>query len=154
MKKILTAILLLTAISTFAQKEKVDVDFDKKTGIVTINDVPAFKAIGEKSSFAPGMKDWTIQNLEGKPLFILVYSWFQDYHSVSKSNPSGNVSYYEVKFLDNQKSNCEISNNFFKSILALIYRNGLIKDGKLDSEAVDLFVTKNGNKFSELKRSR
>jgi len=50
--------------------------------------------------------------------------------------------------LNEKKDKVTIAHNMFMNIMRLIYRSDLIKDGKLNPEAVDLFVIKNGNKFS------
>jgi len=154
MRKILSILICLVALGASAQKEKVDVDYDKKTGVVTVNEAPVFKVVEERSSTFPGMKDYTIESLEGKKLMILIFNSYKDYHEVSQYNKDGSVSYYEIAFLNENKDKAEIRQNFFKSIMKLIYTNDLIKDGKLDKEAVDVFVMKNGNKFSELRDRR
>ena len=154
MRKFLSILICLVALGASAQKEKVEVDYDKKAGIVTVNESPVFKVIEEKSSAFPGMRDYTIESLDGKKLMILIYNSYKDYHEVSQYNKDGSVSYYEVAFLNENKDKAEIRYNLFKSIMKLIYTNDLIKDGKLDKEAVDVFVMKNGSKFSELRDRR
>jgi len=154
MKKVLTLLLITVSIAISAKKEKTELEYDKKTGIVTVDGASVFKVVEEKSSIHPGVKDYTIQSLDGKNLLLLVFDNYEDYHKVSQSNPNGKVNFYKVTFFDASKSKCEISYNFFKSIMKLIYTNGLIKEGQLDTEKVEIFITKNGMRFSELKDRR
>ncbi len=148
MKKIFSAFMLLAFFVTAqAQKEKVKLTYNKKTGIVSTETEPVFKVLEEKSAQLPTAKNYTIQNLDGKNLFILACNVFEDARERSQSNPSGEVIYYEVTFLNEKKDKVEIAYNTFMNIMKLIYRNDLIKDGKLNPEAVELFMIKNGNKF-------
>ena len=139
--------LLAFFVTAQAQKEKVKLEYDKKTGIVSTETEPVFKVLEEKSAQLPSAKDYTIQNLEGKNLFILAWNDFEDARERTQSNPNGRVIYYEVTFLNEKKDKVEIAYNTFMNIMKLIYRSDLIKDGKLNPEAVELFVIKNGNKF-------
>ena len=148
MKKIFSVLMLLAFFVTAqAQKEKVKLEYDKKTGIVSTETEPVFKVLEEKSAQLPSAKDYTIQNLEGKNLFILAWNDFEDARERSQSNPNGRVIYYEVTFLNEKKDKVEIAYNTFMNIMKVIYHSDLIKDGKLNPEAVELFVIKNGNKF-------
>ncbi len=154
MKQITTALILMISLALSAQKEKTDLDYDKKTGIVTVNAVPVFKVDEEKSSTEPGGKDYTIKSLDGKNLILLVIHSYKDWHEVSKYNPDGRVIYYSVRFFDDKKSKCEISYDLFKKIMKKIHNADLIKDGKLDDSAIEIFVMKNGTKFSDLEDRR
>lgn len=148
MKKIFSALMLLALfVTTQAQKEKIKLAYNKKTGIVSTETEPVFKVLEEKSAQLPTAKNYTIQNLEGKNLFILACNVFEDARERSQSNPSGEVIYYEVTFLNEKKDKVEIAYNTFMNIMKVIYHSDLIKDGKLNPEAVELFVIKNGNKF-------
>ncbi len=144
---LLTLFIFVSAVTAQAQKEKVKLDYDKKTGIVSTETVPVFKVLEEKSAQLPSAKDYTIQNLEGKNLFILAWNDFEDARERTQSNPNGSVIYYEVTFLNEKKDKVEIAYNTFMNIMKLIYNSHLIKDGKLNPEAIELFVIKNGNKF-------
>lgn len=73
MKNILTALLLILSMVVSAKKEKTELEYDKKTGVVAVDGASVFKVIEEKSSNHPGMKDYTIQSLEGKNLLLLVF---------------------------------------------------------------------------------
>ena len=154
MKQLVTALILMASLATFAQKEKTDLDYDKKTGIVSVNEAPVFKVDEEKSNTEPGGKDYTIKSLDGKNLILLVIHSYKDWHEVSKYNPDGRVNYYTVRFFDEKKSTCEIGYDFFKKEMKKIHTADLIKDGKLDDSAVEIFVMKNGTKFSDLQGRR
>ncbi len=144
----------MIALTVSAQKEKEDLDYDKKTNTVTVNDAPVFKVVEEKSSSEPGTKDYTIQSMDGKNLILLINHSYKDFHEVSQYNKDGVVRYYTVRFFDDKKSTCEISFDFFKKTMKKIHSAGLIKDGKLDDSSIEIFVMKNGTKFSDLQGRR
>ncbi len=136
------------------KKEKLKVRYDKNTGIISMNEKEVFKFTEERSALLSTAKDYTLHNLDGKPLLVLVYNTYNDIHKISDSNPKGRVIYYEVIFFNETKSKCEVGYRTFKPMMAYLYNNNLIVDGDLNKEAVDIFVMKYENSFTDLKMSR
>lgn len=140
MKKVLFLGLLL-AVSIFGQAQKVSVDDD----VIKVNDAEYAKIKKSK-----GLKvDFTISGLDGTELVFFKFCEFNNPNKVSKSNPEGRVTYYEVTFLKSGQK-CEVDCNATKKGVAkAVVENKLIKDNVVDEESERNFILKNGTKFSE-----
>lgn len=126
MNKILVIFTLFFCLSNFAIAQKVD--FDKKTGLVSLEDETLFKIERQ------GSKDFyfDILNLEGERLFVVKYKYGAEYTD----------GWFEFIFLD-AKEKVEVADEWSASrkILArYIHNNGLIKDGALNQEAIEEFI--------------
>lgn len=133
--------MLFTMATAFAQKEKLDIDYDRKTEIATVNGTPVFKIVRENNM---GAFTYNIQNLEGKTLIIFKPVYYKDSRAVSQSNPHGSMSYHDIIFIDDQEIKADWIWLGMNQAVKLIYKNNLIKDGKVDLEAAKLFARVHG----------
>lgn len=150
MKRIFVLLLVLsgTFYSGFAQKQKEDkFEINKKDQTFYFGTQPLFKFVELKTN--PGYPNYYFTTLEGEKLLLLSLKSFNSLKKVSKSNPNGKVTYYEITFLTDDKPSCEISYRALKSIGKTIYERGLIKEGKLNIEEIELFVIENGTRYSD-----
>lgn len=133
------------SLSVFSQEKDVKVG---KDNIVSVDGVSVFKLVSTKIPDA-----YTVYNLNDEKLIIFNFLAFNDPSQVSSSNPKGSVQYFDVTFINDELSKCEIGVPGFKKQLAKqIVADGLVVDGKLDSDAVKLFCRVNGTRYSELRQ--
>lgn len=127
--------------AAFAQKEKLEIDYDKKTDIVTINGIAVFKIT--KDARASGIT-YTVQSLEGNTLIIFSPVYYKDSREITQSNPTGSQSYHDIIFLDDKDLKADYEWRGMKQTAKMLYENKLIVNGKLDMEAAKLFVRMQG----------
>lgn len=142
MKYALLLISLVIYFSAIAQKAKIDDDIAYIDGMEYVR--WESKMLGNEIS----VKSLT----DNEELIFLSSQQYNDQTQATASNPQGRVAYYEVVFVPLNKK-CEITSNFPKALLKLIYNNSLIKDNKLDEAKVDAFILKYGTKFSDRRKS-
>lgn len=126
-----------------------DMDYDKKTGIVTAGGVEQFKMEEIKSPTFYGMDDIFIKNTAGKELMFLKMDEYNDPQRVSSSNTNGREIYIQINFL-NDATTAEV--NYYvrnKKIAELIYDAKLIVNGEIDPEAQKKFIMVHGNRFTK-----
>ena len=141
MKQSLLYVLLVVSTATFAQKEKVDVEYDKKTEVVTVNDVPFLKIVKETQNLST---TFNVQTLDGKTWLICNPVYYSDSREISQSNPNGRRSYFDFIFIDDKELRVDAILSGAKQLAKMIYDNKLIVDSKLDLEAAKLFARKIG----------
>jgi hypothetical protein len=139
---ILFSALFCLSVSLFGQKVSV------KNGELSIDNKVVALIQAEKNKEMMGLvKDFTVTNPAGELLFIAEYS------SEIPEDPNDNLYYYfkftfpaleEVAWLPVNKMGAE------KSVGNLVGKNGLIRDGAIDADALGKLVAKKG-KVPEVK---
>lgn len=147
MKQLFTLFLLSFSI-VYSQAQ--EVDFDKKTNMITVDGVNAFKVEREGCGFGETGCHYDVIDLQGNKLFKVNYRDFNSPVEVSKANPNGTVRYLEFVFFGTkQKAEVDFPGIKCEKVGKIIVKNHLIVDGKLDPKAVDDFVFSSGTPFSE-----
>lgn len=142
--------MVLFTANTFAQKEKLDIDYDKKTNIATVNGTQVFKILKETNASGT---TYTVQSLDGKTLITFVPVFYTDSREVSQSNPNGRRGYNDIVFEDAPDIKADMVWFGMNQSIKMIYENHLIVDGKLDVEAAKLFARKQGTVNTEKRLS-
>lgn len=145
MNKILIILASLFPFHSISQ----NVDFDKKTKLVLVDGNPSFKI--EKTDCGFGMVEchFDIFDSTGKKQIRINFREFNSPVEVSQSNPKGNVTYFEYIFLESrQKAEVNFYNLKELKLAKDIVKNGLMKNGMLNKDAVDEFVLVHGTPFS------
>lgn len=141
MYKIITSLLAL-ALTTAAFAQKVELKKEQ----MLVDGVPVAKAI-KMDYHKTGIPDISLRNLNTNHEFLYA-QWHQ---VVTETNPRGGQqhgSWWDICFLDSKiHVEFELGNSFFyvKDFLKMIYKNDLIKDGAIDPEALNVFITKFGS---------
>ena len=147
MKQLFT-LFLLTISFLFSHAQ--EVDFDKKTNMITVDGANAFKIEREGCGFGETGCHYDVIDLQGNKLFKVNYRDFNSPVEVSKANPNGTVRYLEFVFFGTkQKAEVDFPGIKCEKVGKIIVKNHLIVDGKLDPKAVDDFVFSSGTPFSE-----
>ncbi len=135
-------ILFITTGSFAQKKDKLEINYDKKTEIATVDGKQVFKVINAGSA-SSGYK-FEVASLEGKKLITFVYVYYNDLREADKYNSSGRVSYYDIIFEDAPDIKVDCKWYGMKWGIKFIYENNLIVDGKLDLEAAKAFARRQG----------
>ena len=138
MKKIITILLLSISFFGFSQKIKL------KNGEVLVDEV-VWLNYQDCGGF-----DKTCSLLDKNKEEIIFFKWINvpGAEPRTQSNPQGNLSYVEVKFLGLNKV-FEIK-KLQKNIILLLYNSKVVKDDlTLDEEKVSRLIEKYGTEFSD-----
>jgi hypothetical protein len=155
--KILLTLILTLSMGTMAfsqtEKEKDDKDdkgfiFDKKTNEFSDGTGVLFKMEKVKSEAFPGSNNFHFTDKTGKRLVVLSYRRFQDVLKMDKSNPEGNVYYFEVSFPDTHIPSCQVAHRPAKKIAKMLYERKIIQGGALNESAAKEFSAETGNHIS------
>ena len=145
MKNGLLAFLLLLAGFVSAQ----EVEFDKKTNFVSVEGKNSFKLVREDCGFSTDCH-FEAFDMDNNKVFRITLRSFNSPVEISKSNPQGNVNYYEFVFLGTQqKAEIEYMGLNPKIVAKTIVKNDLFLDGKLNQKGVDEFILIQGTPFKE-----
>lgn len=139
----LACLFLIGAVSLNAQKAKKGYAFDDD--ILSKDGVALFKLTKSKSNMHLGYNDVTISSLDGERLIFCQVIEFAD----PAVTTTGKSQYYEMTFLDNGGKTEVRWYMKMKNFAEMLADNNLIKDGELDSDAVQQFILINGAKYSK-----
>jgi hypothetical protein len=144
MKILLVSLFLSFTLISFSQKPKVDV----KKDIVSVNGTPSFQLVN-----MPNFNGFFLKDMENNKLAIFNMESYRDKNYVNSANPDGKVLYYDVTFMNESMDKCEMTViGLRKKLAEYLLEYDLIKDGKLNEEAVKQFVKIHGTKFSDEKK--
>ena len=145
--------LALSALTTtaFAQKIKVEAD------LITVDGKPYARIEQDGCGLMDVDCFYYVKSLDNKRLFVVKQQNFNDPSQVSASSPSGRTLYLQYVFTAT-KTTTETSYPATLHLRALdvarkVYKANLIKEGNLDPQAAEEFVTNNGNSYSERRHS-
>lgn len=138
-----------TAIPANAQKY----DQAKDSDMVTKDGVDFLRIATQGCGFG-AICSHTVYDAAGNKVIIVTVESFKDPAAVNQSNPNGNVSFstYTFPTLSKQAEYPYVRAKA-KKVAMDIDSNELIRDGKLNEEAVNTFVLVNGMKFSQQRES-
>ena len=139
-KLVFTTLLILASTAGFAQKMKVKVD--KKSGIISVNEVPQAILIKENAPGQLGInKDFTITNLDGKELLYFVFT--QEPETNSRGYKTGEtLTYYTLNFIESRGQGRRTGTMTGLGAAKIAMKNGLIVDGEIDPVAQKKFLLK------------
>jgi|GEM_PF-492905 len=142
MKRLLTiALFLLSGSIAFSQKEKIDVKGDT----VYVSGVKQF--IVESKMMAT---QFLVKSMDGQMLMTFFIESYNHPSKVNNANTQGREVYCEVTFIGSgQKCDFDPMGASKKMIAKQILDNNLIKEGKTDTDAENLYVMVNGRRFAE-----
>lgn len=141
MKKLLfTTLLILASTAGFAQKMKVKVD--KKSGTISVNEVPQAFLIKENAPGQLGInKNFTITNLDGKELLYFVFT--QEHETNILGYRTGEtLTYYTLNFIESRGQGRRTGTMTGLGAAKIAMKNGLIVDGEIDPVAQKKFLLK------------
>lgn len=145
MKPFVFFLLALFSLSSFGQKEE-GWTYNKKTKIVSDKKTPLFKIFRDSTYSSQVL----VTNLHDSLLVIFISKEMQGLVPSTKRNPKGAV-YCKACILNTPKQkSVEVEDN--KSLAYythMVYNNRLIAENRLDTTAVNVFVTKTGNPYTE-----
>jgi hypothetical protein len=146
MKKTSAILLLLLIISlSFSKENKHKVSIDEDT--VSVDGKPLFLITKFKGSV--GSINYFVKDLQNKKLVFLQSNSYKDPKEVSSSNPTGNVVYFEVTFMESG-AKAEIPLFMRQSKVAeFLVREELMPDGILTEESEKQFILVNGQPYSK-----
>ncbi len=140
MKKVVLFILLI-ANCKIVSAQKVSVN----DGLIKV-DNNAYAKIQKAKGLSV---DFTISSINSEELIFFKFREFNNPNKVTKSNPKGRVTYYEITFLKSG-SKCEMDcNSTKKAVAKVVVENKLIAENKINVESERNFILKNGTRFSE-----
>ncbi len=146
MKKITFILLMMLGLSFSYGKDKgpkVDVSEDT----VSVDGKNVFILEKVKGSM-PGIRNYFIEELNGKKLAIIKYEEYKDQKEVKSANPNGNVNYYQITFMES-KQTAEFLFYLKQNKLAeFLVEQNLIKDGTISEDSENEFVLVNGNPYA------
>jgi len=149
----LLLLFMLASVAVSAQKkEKLEVDYDGKTGIATVSGAPWCKVEKETVQLST---TYTVQNLEGNPLIVFKPVYYKDSREISQSNPDGKQSYFDIIILDAPDIKVDWTPTIGKPVpqmVAMLYKHKVIVDGKIDVEAAKMFARIQGTVNTEKRR--
>lgn len=155
MKRIvLIALLLAVGTTSFAQRQKVSVGNDGE--MIVNGDTVAYiekegcKLLSEECVF-------TIVDANNDLLITIRQESFTDKEQRSREFPNGTPTAYLVFSFRGWDEVAEVDSPFSPkedSIAKLVARHRLIKERRLDPEAVRQFITANGTRFSDRERQQ
>ena len=138
MKKIITILVLLVSFLSFSQEIKL------KKGEVLVDGI-SWLYYQDCGTFSE-----TCSLLDKNKEEIIFFKWIKvpDGEPRTPSNPQGNLTYVEVKFLGlNQVFEIQKTQ---KNIILLLYNSKVVKDDlTLDEEKVSRLIEKYGSEFSD-----
>lgn len=153
MKKTITIALLLTlSVAATAQRQKVAVGKDGEM-IVNGDTVAYIEKEGCKLLSSTCM--FTIVDENDDLLITVRQESFTDRERRSNEFPNGTPTAYLVFSFRGYDEVAEVDSPFSpkeESVAKLVARHRLIKDRRLDPEAVRQFIAANGTKFSDMER--
>lgn len=147
MKSIILIFVLRISSLTFAQ----EVEFNKKTNVVSINGVESF--IIEDANFD---SESIVKDLSGKKLAIFAADSYSDPSEVTSGNPQGIVTFMSVVFLTETIDKCEVPSEGIglrKNLAKHLVENEIIKDGQLNPDAIKRYVAIYGSEYSDRRKS-
>ncbi|MBR1765463.1 MAG: hypothetical protein IJ745_00310 [Bacteroidales bacterium] len=153
MKKFFIVVLLLVCISATAQRKKVSVS---KDGAMVVNgDTVAYIEKEGCKILSPSCQFFITDETDAVMITASVRS-FTDKERATPEFPGGvNVDYLVFSF-QGVDATAEVEGPGMivkaESVAKIVVQWRLIKDGKLDPEAVAHFVTHHGNRYSEKER--
>ena len=140
MQKIITSLLAI-ALATAAFAQKITV----KNEQMLVDGVALAKVI-ETDLHKTGIPDISLRNLTTNHEFLYA-QWHRASTEPTLRGTKHQGEWWDIAFLDS-KTHVEYevvgSFSYVKDFLKIIYQNNLIKDGAIDPEALDVFVTKFG----------
>jgi len=121
-----------------AQKAKLT--YDKKTDIISADNVPFAKMIRTPGDLIGLNKNYSIQNLEGEELVFLKFTMREHWDREEQKNVS--TIWYEITFTQSgARASIEKGMGMQKSgAMKLAFQNDLIKDGRIDPESEARFI--------------
>ncbi|MCP4439688.1 MAG: hypothetical protein GY810_12155 [Aureispira sp.] len=135
---LLVVILCSFQTISFAQKIKLD----KKTDVISIDGVDRLKI--ERSTW-----DFSVQDLEGNEIAYLVFQEYKDRKEISKSNPTGRVTYFELTFEGVEGMTEVVLFWTKKQLTGFLLKHELIDlRGQVQKETVAKYIKRNGQKYS------
>lgn len=146
MKKITFILLMMVGLSVSYAKDK-GPKVDVKDDTVTIDDKSVFILEKVKGS-NPGVRNYFIEELNGKKLAFIKYESYKDPKEVESANPEGNVNYYQITFIES-KQTAEI--RFYLKVNKLaefLLEQKLIQNGTISEESENEFILVNGNPYA------
>ncbi len=91
----------------------------------------------------------TLSSKDNEEMIYIKYVVIEGELPYTQSNPKGNLSYMEIKFLGTNKI-IELDNNTRKSVVKIIYNSKIInEDFTINSEKLERLVEKYGSPFSD-----
>ncbi|MCC6447796.1 MAG: hypothetical protein IT215_03835 [Chitinophagaceae bacterium] len=144
MKSILFSTMLLFTLSTFAQKdEKGKVEYDKKTGQVSLNGDVVFSIEKEKGNTFAGSSIYNFKTTDGK-IFIIF----------SQNQIPSADGYYDIIFPDNTDLKADCALWGVSKLAQVVYDNQLLKNRIPDPAAIKVFAAKMGTNFNDRRFGR
>ncbi len=153
MKALFFSLLLVCAApAAFAQKEKVEV----KEEVIFVDGAEYAQIEKDGCGMLDAACEYYVKTLDGKRAFTVRALEMRDPDEVTNVNTDGKVRYLQFSFAGSS-GKAEIKDPSAIRLRALdvarkVAKAGLMKDGKLDDEAVSDFVSTNGTPFSERKK--
>ena len=151
--KFLYHLLALSALATTAQAQKIKVEGE----LITVDDQPYARIEADGCGLMDVDCFYYVKSLQNKRLFVVKQQTFNDPAQVSASSPAGRTIYLQYVFTG-AKTTAETSFPATLHLRALdvarkVYKAHLIKDGELDQQMAEDFVTNNGTPYSERRRA-
>ena len=142
-----TMLILVAALSLSFMAGDKD-KYELKDGLFTKNGSPVFRLEHQGGCNF----DFKFKTLEGKDVAFLKFRDFNDKDEITKSNPQGRVTFFDITFLESGLK-CEITGAHTKKSLAReLHRHDLVFENTVNAEAIKNFVLINGTTFSERMR--
>lgn len=139
-KFILSAFVLMMAINTYGQKQKIT--FNKETNLIEVNG-EAYAQLSKEN--APGQlgvnKNFIISNLEGKELIYMVFTQ-EDIYNVYGRRTGEKETFYVINFLDSGRSSIKNGTISASGAAKLVAKNNLIVGMEIDPAAEKKFHMK------------
>lgn len=145
MKKVVLLIFFVFPFIT-GMIQKDDIKFDRKTNKVTVNGINAFTL--ERVGFG-SKRYFNVYDSTQAMVIRINFKSVSSEHAASETNILGTVNYTEFVFLKSeQKAEIDFVKSKHIKVAETIVSYKLIVDGKLNSKAVDEFVSVNGTPYS------
>ena len=150
--KSLYYLLALSALATTASAQKIKVENE----LITVDGQPYARIEQDGCGLMDVDCVYYIKSLQNKRLFAVKQQAFNDPALVSAASPQGHTIYLQYIFTAT-KTTAETSFPATLHLRALdvarkVYKAHLLKDGELDPQMAEDFVTTNGTTYSERRR--
>jgi hypothetical protein len=148
MKK-LHYLLALSTLATTASAQKIKVENE----LITVDGQPYARIEQDGCGLMDVDCFYYIKSLQNKRLFVVKQQVLHEASQISAADPTGRTMYLKYVFTA-AKTTAETSYPATLHLRALdvarrVYKANLMKDGELDQQAAEDFVTNNGNTYSE-----
>jgi hypothetical protein len=148
MKKILFLVVGFLVFTTRITAQ--DIDINKKTGLVKLNGEEAYYLKSTNKILFVG--DFSLQNINGVELAYLKTEQIENTNDNLENIIVGMYLKYTITFTQSGNK-CNFYNisafNTRKALVKLFNKTGLIKNGLIDAEAEEKFITDNGGVYNK-----